>query len=197
MNIEELTKRFQECLDTGDFECFEKKLELFLAKEEEDKASHLLSQFLFNHFTTFKADGTAKLLEIIIRKNSNLALVKYPDNYLYRVVVLRGSVDLFKCYTEEFLMPYLSKKKDDEKDDFVLKLLQVTEEYDKQITEQEQAIIKGVHFNGAFGTSEQYPNAVLINREDYEVLDNAVEKYNAVIGRKEIVKRVNTLFEEV
>ncbi|MEI6627540.1 MAG: UDP-N-acetylmuramate dehydrogenase, partial [bacterium] len=43
----------------------------------------------------------AKMMEIIIRKRPNLAMLQFPENYLFRVAVLRGSTDLYECYIEE------------------------------------------------------------------------------------------------
>lgn len=197
MNIEELTERFQDCLDSGNLKCFEEELEKILAKETEKKASQLLSQFLFNLFTTYKANAIAKLMEVIIRKNRNLALLKFPSNYLYRIIMYTGSTDLFECYIEEAIQPYLKENPKTDAFEFYLDLQETAEQMIEKLSEQDKIIIKGLHFNGAFGTSKQYPNAVLINSEDYEVLDDAVEKYNAVIGRKEILNQFDKMILEI
>jgi len=36
---------------------------------------------------------------------------------------------------------------------------------------------------------------VLINREDYEIMDDVVEKYNAIIGRRDILRDLNKMQE--
>jgi len=111
MELPALTKTLDECLKYGDKACFEKNVQKLLNKVSEERATELLASYLYNRYTTFKADSIAGLMEIVIRKNLNLGLVNFPDNNLFRAAILRGSVDLFDCYIEEFAQPYLKKDK--------------------------------------------------------------------------------------
>ena len=136
-------------------------------------------------------------MEMIIRKNINVGFVNFPDNNLFRVAVLHGSVDLFDCYVEEFCQPYLEKNKTIDAAELYIGLVPVVEFYIEEQAAQEQPLIKGVHFNGAFGRSEELPNAVLINSEDYEQMNATVEKYNALVGRKAILKKLNYIIDNL
>lgn len=197
MELEELTEALNECLDYGDKDCFNEKVDVLLNKVNEERAAELLASYLYHRYTTSKADSIAGLMEMIIRKNMNLGFINFPDNNLFRVAILHGSVDLFDCYNEEFCQPYIKKNKKIDAAELYIDLIAVVEHYIQEQTEQEQPVIKGVHFNGAFGKSEEFPNAVLINNEDYEQMNATVEKYNALVGRKAILKKMNDIIDNL
>lgn len=54
----------------------------------------------------------------------------------------------------------------------------------------EKSIIEEKYSGGidAFTKDEKNPNAVLINQEDYEKMKDVVDKFNTVIGRRDIMK---------
>ena len=185
MEIEELTEALNECLDYGNKACFSEKVDLLLNQVNEERATELLASYLYNRYTTYNADSIAGLMEMIIRKNINVGFVNFPDN------------DLFDCYVEEFCQPYLEKNKTIDAAELYIGLVPVVEFYIEEQAAQEQPLIKGVHFNGAFGRSEELPNAVLINSEDYEQMNATVEKYNALVGRKAILKKLNYIIDNL
>jgi hypothetical protein len=52
--------------------------------------------------------------------------------------------------------------------------------------------VKGLHYNGSFGVQDYKENVVLMHREDYKIMGDVVEKYNTLIGRRDILKDLNT-----
>jgi len=195
MELNELTSKLNECLDHGNRACFSKEVEELLANVSEERAASLLSEYLFNRYTSHKADSIAGLLEIILRKNVNLGSVNFPDNNFLRVAILRGSNDLFDCYLEEFCTPYLESNKKIDEDEFYIDLLATVDRYLEKLDNQEQPVIKGMHFNGAYGQPDDNPNAVVINRQDYEIMNDTVEKYNTLVGRKAILNKLNQIID--
>jgi hypothetical protein len=197
MELQELTEALNECLDYGDKTCFSEKIDLLLNQVNEERATELLATYLYNRYTSYKADSIAGLMEIIIRKNLNVGLVNFPDNNLYRVAVLHGSVNLFDCYLEEFCQPFLKKNESIDAVEFYIALVSVVNFYKEKEEEILLPLVKGMDFNGAFGELDEYPNAVLINKEDYEVMNTIVEKYNAIVGRMKILKKLNQIVLEL
>ena len=157
----------------------------------EEEASKELSMLLYKRYTTFKEESTARLMEVIIRTRPQLALLKFPENFFFRVAVLRGSMELYQCYIEEAILPYLEDKNEDEIFNCYSDLYGVADQLNEVFFPKFVKCIKGMDFNGAFAVHEDNENVVLVNREDYEIMDEVVEKFNTIIGRRDIVKDLN------
>lgn len=42
-------------------------------------------------------------------------------------------------------------------------------------------------FNGVFARYEKDNSIALIHQEDFEIMDDVVEKYNSIVGRRDIL----------
>ena len=118
-------------------------------------------------------------------------MLKFPENDMFRAAILRGSVDLYECYIEEAIVPFVKGKSDNKTVECYMELLTVAERLTEDFFPKYVRCVKGMDFNGAYAQSKENPNAVLINRENYEIMDDVVEKYNAIIGRRDILKDLN------
>lgn len=192
MTKKKILTEIEECYRNGDLDGVNENLDLLLEEVSYEDASQALSLLIYNKYRANRGDSLAKLLEIIIRKQPNLALLKHPNNYLYRVVLLRGSIDLYECYLEEAVHPFLSKVDVAQHKSYYMDLQNVAAGVTGSLFLQFQKCIKGRDYNSAFATSEEDENVVLINREDYEMMDDVVEKYNAILGGRDIVKDLYT-----
>ena len=130
----------------------------------------------------------AGILQIVIHSNPNLALLKSSENHLFRLVVIKGSMDLYECFLEEAIEPFLKDKNEDEQLDCYLDLYTVAIQLNDYFFSQYTACVKGIDFNGVFGDHDENPSISLINTEDFEILDDVVEKFNTTIGRRDIIK---------
>ena len=146
---------------------------------------------LFARYITHKADSTAKLMEVIIRQKPRLSMFKFPANDMFRAAIARGSVDLYECYIEEAIEPHLQGKTEDKQTDCYLELFNTAEDLTLELFSQYQRCVKGTDFNGAFARYEKNENVALIHQEDFQIMDDVVENFNAIIGRRDILKDLN------
>jgi len=188
MEKEQILKKVDECMKRCDAEGLANSVAELLRVTNEEDASEELSKLLSKRYTTFKADSTAKMMEIIIRKRPNLAMLKFPGNYLFRVAIIHGSIDLYECYIEEAIEPFLKEKTEDEIFECYLDLFSLTEKLTEALSSQYVYCIKGMDFNSAFARYEKNDNVLLINQDDYIILEDVVEKYNTILGRRNIIK---------
>lgn len=130
----------------------------------------------------------AGLMQMIIHENPNLALLKFPENHFYRLAVIKGSIDLYECYIDEAIIPFLKDKDEDAASECYMKLVCAAKKLNDHFFLQYVPYIKGMDFNGAFAAYEKDPEISLIHHQDYETLNDVVEKYNAIIGRRDIIK---------
>jgi hypothetical protein len=185
---QEILDEMYNCLDYADLKGFEVQVLKYLKTTDESTASQELAMFLVNIYTAARADTIAKLMEIIIKCNPELALINYPENHFFRIIMISGSIDLFECFTEEAIEPHLKDASKLEQTVYYTKLLHLGVKLNKMFTDQYQILIKGRDFNGAFGTDENNENVKKINQEDYEIMNDIVDKYNTIIGRINIIK---------
>jgi hypothetical protein len=188
MNKEQLYKELNSCCDNGNTQGIVSTIKKYQSKNSEDEASRDLAEFILQKYTTYSADAMAGLMQIMIRDNPNLALLKFPENYFFKLAVLKGSVDLYQCFIEESIEPYLKDKDEDEIMDYYIELFGVASDLNDHFFPQYVPCVKGMDFNGVFGVSEKNSNVSLINTEDYLVLNDVVEKFNTILGRRDIVK---------
>jgi hypothetical protein len=188
MNKEELFKKLDGCYAYGDKQGIKENIKSYQEFVSEEEASKDLAEYIYAKFTTYKADAMAGIMQMGIQTNPNLALLKFPENYLFRLVVIKGSMDLYECFMEEAIEPFLKDKDEDEQLDYYMDLYTVAIQLDDAFFPQYTACVKGMDFNGAFGIHEENPAISLIHTADFEILDDVVEKYNTIIGRRDILK---------
>ena len=161
-----------------------------------EEASETYATLLLQKFTHFSADTGAKLMEIAIRKNMQIALVKFPMNPFFRLAVFKGSVDLYECYIEEFIQPLLAKNTDEEKNfDIYLDLHTIALQIADDCHNNYHRVIKGLDYNGAFKSERS--GILSINEEDFEILNALCENYNSIIGRRDILQDLEKKMNEV
>jgi hypothetical protein len=191
LNGAEILNQIKDCIIRCDFNGLAKNVEDLVQVTDDNSASLALSKRLYNRFNFYKSGAIAKMLETIIRIRPELAMVKYPENYFFRMAVSCGSIDIYECYIEEAIIPYLVGKTEDEVVecylDLYLKALKLTE---ASFPEYVQCL-KGRDFNGAFSRYEKDEAIALIHQEDYEIMHDIVEKYNTIIGQRDILNDLN------
>lgn len=197
MNYKELSELLQESVDFGDKKGFAETVKQFIKTASEEDAAEYLASFVHTYFTTYKADAAAGLMQIILQEKQSLGFVYFPDNTFFRSAILHGSLDLFNCYNEEFVQPYLKKKPKVNADEFYADLMSVVDSYTEVEDKKAKQLVKGMHFNGAFGKAEENPNLMFINKEDYDIMDATIEKYNAIIGRRLIMKKLENIYSKI
>jgi hypothetical protein len=188
MSKEELFEKLNDCYDYGDKQGMVVNIVKYQQNVSVEEASRDLAEYIYLKFTTYKADAMAGLMQMMLEVNPNFALLKFPENYFFRLAVIRGSMDLFDCFIEEAIEPFLKGKDEDEKSDYYVELYTVASNLNDHFFPHYVPCVKGMDYNGIFGVYENNASVSLINTEDYEILDEVVEKYNTIIGRRDIVK---------
>lgn len=189
MKKEQIFDEMDECLRHGSISGFNAQLDRLFKKLGENKASESFCEYIIGRYTTYKADTMARLLQEVIHKYPNVAHHQFPKNPLFKLVCFKGSMELFECYIEEAVEPYLDGKDEDFVLDYYSELYMIAEEIREQTFEDYIPCKKGKDFNGAFATSESN-HLLSINREDYQTMDKIVEHFNAIIGRRDIIKKL-------
>jgi hypothetical protein len=188
MTKELLFEELNDSYDYGNKQGITSTVKKYLKSISEEEASRDLAEYIYLKFTSYKADAMSGLMQMMINVNPNIALLKFPENYFFRLAVLKGSMDLYNCYIEEAIEPYLKDKDEDEISDYYVALYSVANNLNDHFFPQYVPCVKGMDFNGAFAKDENNPDVVLIHGEDYDVLNDVVEKFNTIIGRRDIIK---------
>lgn len=184
---ENILSEIEDCIERFDTMGLAMNVEILLTLTDEEDASKELSLILFKSYTSYKAEGTAQLMETIIRVNPQLALLKFPENYLFRIAVLKGSIELYECYIEEAIEPFLVGKTEDDQFECYSDLYATADMINEAFFPKYVKCIKGLDFNGAIKQEGANSNLMLINEEDFEVMNDAIEKYNTIVGRRDIL----------
>jgi len=192
MNKEQIIFEIDKFINESDINRFKSSLDQLLKLVSDEEASKILAEIIYKNYTTFRADSLAKIMEISIRRQPNLAILKHPENYLFRAALLRGSSELYECYIEEAVQPFLSNAASEEHDEHYSELLDVAENLTEVFFEKYPKCKKGLDYNGAFSRHENNDGVLLVNVEDYELMEDVIEKYNTIIGRRDIIKDLMT-----
>ena len=184
----QILSKLEKCAGTNDLQGFSSYIDELLLVTDVTNASLLLSAFLLNRHTTSNSKDTAKLLEIILNSNDELAMINFPDNCFFQTAVLKGSVELYECYMEEAIESYLYDKTEDEAYTCYMNLNTIAERYNDLIFDRIPKYIKGKDFKSAVSKYDKDPNLVLIDENDIEIMEKVIENYNGILGRRDILK---------
>ena len=184
----QILSKLEKCADTNDLQGFSSCIDELLLVTDVANASLLLSAFLLNRHTTSNSNATAKLLEIILNSNDDLAMINFPDNCFFQTAVLKGSIELYECYMEEAIESYLYDKSEDEAYTCYMNLNTIAERYNDLIFDRIPKYIKGKDFKSAVSKYEKDPYLVLIDEEDVAIMEKVIENYNGILGRRDILK---------
>lgn len=197
MEIEEHIEDILASWDEGDTEALDEQLAALFESQNLTDASAGLAGAMLNRYTTFRASGIALFMEKVIRMKDNIALAHHPENPLFKLCVVTGSPELLDCYLEEAVAPFLKSKSAEKCSEFYFELYITASKMTDAFFEQYTRCVKGMDFNGAFSEQEDAPHIVLIHREDYELMDNVVEGFNRIVGRRDMVERLMKLSEAI
>ncbi len=184
----QILSKLEKCAGTNDLQGFSSYIDELLLVTDVTNASLLLSAFLLNRHTTSNSKETAKLLEIILNSNDELAMINFPDNCFFQAAVLKGSMELYECYMEEAIESYLYDKSEDEAYTCYMNLNTIAERYNDLIFDRIPKYIKGKDFKSAVSKYDKDPNLVLIDENDIEIMEKVIENYNGILGRRDILK---------
>lgn len=165
----------------------QKTFENHIDQSDIEVACEDIAEYIYSRYSSFNADAMAGLMEMAIKHNPQIALVNFPDNYLFHLTLLTGSVDLYECFIEEAIEPHLQSKNEDEAADYYSELYIVASKVNDKFFPEYKRCIKGLDFNGAFSRDDIRPGIAQINTSDYEIMNEVVEKYNTIIGRRDII----------
>lgn len=191
MTKEIILSEINDCIQNKDLQGLDVNLDLLLKVTDNDFASVQLSAILGKNYTQFKSDYLAKVLEIIIRKRPMLALVNHPFNFLFQTTVSTGSFEMYECYIEEAVIPFLSNVISDEHEIHWMELLNTAQELSDKLFLKHKKCLKGTHYNGAFSKLESDEHIDLIHHQDYQIMADVIERYNSIVGRGEIIRDLN------
>ena len=186
----EILEEIADCIEAADIKGFTKSVKELLISTDKEGACKELSAILFRRYTTYNADSTAKWMEIILKIDSELGILKFPENYFFRLAIIKGSPELYQCYIEEVIEPYLRNKDEEFVFDSYSDLYALADKLTDTLFPKYERSVKGSDFNGAFAMHELIPNSVIINNDDYEYMDSVIERYNTIVGRRDIVKHL-------
>lgn len=192
MTKEELFNDMDSCLQHGNMSCFDKQLDKLFTFFNINEASILLAEFIYKRYTTFKEDSMAALLESAINKQPEIAQTNLPENPLFKFFFILGSVELYDCLMEVGVLPFLKTKSEDFTFDTLTELHLVAQELNDSFFPEYVKCIKGLDYNGAF-SQDTNSNKLSINKEDYELLEDVIEKYNTIIGRRDILNKLDNM----
>ena len=184
----QILSKIEKCAGTNDLQGFSSYIDELLLVTDVTNASLLLSAFLLNRHTTSNSKDTAKLLEIILNSNDELAMINFPDNCFFQAAVLKGSMELYECYMEEAIESYLYDKTEDEAYTCYMNLNTIAERYNDLIFDRIPKYIKGKDFKSAVSKYDKDPNLVLIDENDVAIMEKVIENYNGILGRRDILK---------
>ena len=192
MKTEKILSEITECIINADLIGLDKGLDLLLQATTDELACKELSQILCDFYTPFKSDYLATVVEIIIKRKRTIALVSHPTNFLFQTIISTGSYEMYECLIEEAVVPHLTKASPEEQEIYFLELQNTAQELSNKLFKENIKCIKGKHYNGAYSKLESNKNVVLINEEDYNILEDVVNRYNTIIGRRDIIKDLTT-----
>ncbi|MFK7032559.1 hypothetical protein [Flavobacterium oreochromis] len=189
MNKEAILEELRLDLEEGAFSSFISNFEEAKKIFSKSELANELAQLISNNYTSFKEDAMDYCLGIILKSDYELGVIDGDKNPFFQLAVMKGSMKLLQCLFEESYSVYYKSIDEDQQFDFNANLSLAAHEINDEIMSQSQKFYKGLHYNGGFLDNGK----VVLNTEDYGIMNNITELYNAIIGRNEIIEYLDTL----
>lgn len=187
----QILQKIDDCISNGSLSTINEEVAKLLNISSKEQVSQAIATLFVRQYTLYRADYLARILEDIIHGCLDLALVGGANNPLFRMVIFKGSVDLYECYMEEAIFPFLETMNEEDKYDYYTELMCVAQSVSDACFDNYTIVRKGLDFNGGVpGTRFGF---ITIAEEDYEVMNTLCEHYNAIIGRRDILKNLGSL----
>jgi hypothetical protein len=170
-----ISQKLANCMNEGIMDGFEKVLNSLKA-EPAIKGCICISQAILMAYTSYKADMLARFLEKAIRINPEWPKVKGKGiNPLFQVGFLTGSWDLYQCFIEEV---------DGITDEMLADAYGEWYNMNEQILDSYHMFLKGREYNSGVTMDGKQ----VIDIEDFKIMNLMSENYNAILGRRKILK---------
>ena len=172
-----ITHKLIDCMDNGQKAEFIRVLDS-IAAEPANIACSCIAMALMRGYTSYRADAYAAFLEIALHHTPEWGSFAGVQNPLFRASLLTGSVDLYECFIEE--VPGLDV-------DFFVEAYAGFSEMNERMMDDSEIVLKGRDYNSGVPAGGGY---VMVDQEDFEVINDTMEKYNAIVNRYKILKDI-------
>lgn len=192
---EQILEKIRKCFLSASLPTINQEIAKLLEFMDEANVSQKIATLFIKDYTFYQSDYFAAILASIIQEHRGLALVNGVKNPFFQMAIFKGSIDLYECYMDMAIIPLLEDKgKDQTGYDFYTDLIKEANLITDACFDNYQAVRKGIHFNGGRPNEEGF---ITMHQEDYDVMHALYEHFNAIIGRRDILKLMNIYKEDV
>lgn len=178
-----ISNKLIDCMENGSVSAFIKVLEDDLSNEPAVNGCICIGQAILKAYTFYKADMLALFLEKAIRFNPEWSKVKDKGvNPLFRLGFLTGSWDLYQCFIEEV---------DGITDNMLADAYAEWYNMNEQILDSYHMFLKGREYNSGVTMNGKR----VLDLEDFKIMNLMSENYNAILGRRKILKDLDERLE--
>ncbi len=195
MEIQDIKDRIDESINFGDEDFFRKDIEILVDKVSYNECCKCIAEIFIEKYSSFKSEAIAEYIKIFFGVIPKLALANLPDNYIFKLAVIKGSFEIYRMYMEQGFDIALEESDQGNLLDKLFDLQEFAQNINEIIFSNYYPSIKGQQYNS--GVVDDDENEVIINKSDYDTMQNVIEDYNAIIGRslilKDLEKRIDAL----
>ena len=196
MNTEQIIQEIEEHLNKGDIKSATKALYNHYEGFSDFDMCKEISGILYKQYKHWRSELIALLLEKIIRMNPNIAQVNFPDNFLFKLCITTGSMDMYECFIEEAVEPFLKDESEDVKWDYYAELSNIAHSLNDYFFPNYDRYEYGVDYKGAFAVYEKNSDFFIIEKDDYYAMEEVVETFNKIVGRRDVVAKLDEKLNE-
>lgn len=184
---EELYQAIDTCVSYNDQKQFKVHVVEVLSIYEKNEACLFFCKYFIRNYMSYRSGYLAIFVELLIKEWPEFATLQFPRNPLFIFIMAKGSIDIYECFMEEAIEPLLQELTNDDAYDYVGDLVVEAEKINEDCFEKYTYQLKGKQYNGAVRSNEQ-AHLMTIYAEDFAYMEDLIEAYNEMIGRRDILK---------
>lgn len=184
---EELFSEIDNSVSYHDLEKFKVDVQRVLDTYDDQAACLFFCKYFIRNYMSYRSGYLAIFVELLIKEWPEFATLQFPRNPLFIFIMAKGSIDIYECFMEEAIEPLLEGFDNDTAYNYMADLVVEAEKINEDCFEKYTYQLKGKQYNGAVRSNEQ-AHLMSIHAEDFSYMEDLIEAYNEMIGRRDILK---------
>jgi hypothetical protein len=184
---EKIIKKLHECLYNGDVDGWSRTFKKLMESEKnEEEVVDIICWLLHENYTFYKEESFAVFLEKILEVNPGLGMLKFPENKFYHLSIMNGSTELFDCYSDLIIKPYIARNDTPELEGKILVMAGAAKDMLADKLGKLGPLKLGREFNSGIAVDNDETKMV-IDKYDYDQLIKKVNEMNVIWGLRKII----------
>lgn len=151
---------------------------------------------LVKYYDVTKIGVNTEILNTLFSENPIINnQIKTPINPFLMMCLITGAVEVYQEYCSCHLNVITREMNENEMMDYYTEMYSVSEELVDGLFHNYKTVFKGTDYNGKMVGINENTDFVMLPTKDYYLMEDLIENYNKIVGRRDIFFNISERYE--